>query len=85
MPGVSGIKFASTDRFRFTVLHNRCPENQFFFGFDKVCIIGAALRADGGIGMTCDNLGKLFLARRGIRRRSPWPSRSDARDHRESR
>ncbi|WP_282025728.1 dihydrodipicolinate synthase family protein [Limimaricola cinnabarinus] len=62
MPGVGGIKFTSTDLFKFSMLRRRCPESLFFFGFDEIYITGAALGADGGIGTTYNILGRLYAA-----------------------
>ncbi|WP_370158712.1 dihydrodipicolinate synthase family protein [Limimaricola soesokkakensis] len=62
MPGIGGIKFTSTDLFKFSMLRRRCPEKLFYFGFDEIYITGAALGADGGIGTTYNILGKLYVA-----------------------
>ncbi len=62
LPGVAGIKFTSTDLFKFSMLRRRRPGSTYFFGFDEIYLAGAALGADGGIGTTYNLLGKLYVA-----------------------
>ncbi|MCR4265133.1 dihydrodipicolinate synthase family protein [Nitratireductor sp. ZSWI3] len=60
--GVAGIKFTSTDLFKFSVLKARYPGSTFFFGFDEIYLAGGALGAHGGIGTTYNLLGRLYVA-----------------------
>ena len=60
LPNVSGLKFTSTDMFKFSMLRRRCPDATLFFGFDEIYLSGAVLGADGGIGTTYNLLGKLY-------------------------
>lgn len=62
LKGVAGIKFTSTDMFKFSMLRRRCPDATYFFGFDEIYATGAVLGADGGIGTTYNILGKLYAA-----------------------
>lgn len=62
LPGVAGIKFTSTDLFKFSQLRRRRPDSTYFFGFDEIYATGALLGADGGIGTTYNLLGKLYMA-----------------------
>lgn len=62
LPGVAGIKFTSTDLFKFSMLRRRCAGRLFFFGFDEIYITGGVLGADGGIGTTYNLLGRLYVA-----------------------
>ncbi|WP_281824496.1 dihydrodipicolinate synthase family protein [Jannaschia rubra] len=62
LPNVAGIKFTSTDLFKFSMLRRRRPDATYFFGFDEIYLAGAALGADGGIGTTYNLLGKLYVA-----------------------
>jgi N-acetylneuraminate lyase len=62
LPGVAGIKFTSTDLFKFSMLRRRRPDATYFFGFDETYLAGAALGADGGIGTTYNLLGRLYVA-----------------------
>lgn len=62
LPNVAGIKFTSTDLFKFSMLRRRCPGKLFFFGFDEIYLTGGILGADGGIGTTYNLLGGLYAA-----------------------
>jgi N-acetylneuraminate lyase len=62
LPGVAGIKFTSTDLFKFSQLIRRRPDKTCFFGFDEIYATGALLGADGGIGTTYNLLGRLYMA-----------------------
>ncbi|SMX48882.1 dihydrodipicolinate synthase family protein [Maliponia aquimaris] len=62
LKGVAGIKFTSTDMFKFSMLRRRCPDSVYFFGFDEIYLTGAVLGADGGIGTTYNLLGRLYAA-----------------------
>ncbi|WP_281985565.1 dihydrodipicolinate synthase family protein, partial [Thalassorhabdomicrobium marinisediminis] len=62
LPNVSGIKFTSTDTFKFSMLRRRRPDSSYFFGFDEIYTTGKVLGADGGIGTTYNLLGKLYVA-----------------------
>ncbi|WP_417605549.1 dihydrodipicolinate synthase family protein [Primorskyibacter flagellatus] len=62
LPNVAGIKFTSTDLFKFSMLRRRRPDSSYFFGFDEIYMTGGVLGADGGIGTTYNILGKLYVA-----------------------
>lgn len=62
LPNVTGIKFTSTDMFKFSMLRRRRPDSSYFFGFDEIYLTGGVLGADGGIGTTYNILGKLYVA-----------------------
>ncbi len=62
LPNVAGIKFTSTDLFKFSMLRRRRPDSSYFFGFDEIYLTGGVLGADGGIGTTYNILGKLYVA-----------------------
>lgn len=62
LPNVAGIKFTSTDLFKFSMLRRRCPDSSYFFGFDEIYLTGGVLGADGGIGTTYNILGRLYVA-----------------------
>ena len=62
LPNVAGIKFTSTDLFKFSLLRRHRPSHLYFFGFDEIYLAGAALGADGGIGTTYNILGQLYGA-----------------------
>lgn len=62
LPNVAGIKFTSTDLFKFSMLRRRCPDKTYFFGFDEIYLAGGVLGADGGIGTTYNILGRLYVA-----------------------
>ncbi len=62
LPNVEGIKFTSTDLFKFSMLRRRRPDISYFFGFDEIYLTGGVLGADGGIGTTYNILGKLYVA-----------------------
>lgn len=62
LPNVAGIKFTSTDLFKFSMLRAARPDSTYFFGFDEIFLAGAALGADGGIGTTYNLLGRLYAA-----------------------
>jgi N-acetylneuraminate lyase len=62
LPGVAGIKFTSTDLFKFAQLIRRRPHRTYFFGFDEIWLAGGVGGADGGIGTTYNLLGKLYAA-----------------------
>lgn len=62
LPNVKGIKFTSTDLFKFSMLRRSRPNSSYFFGFDEIYLTGGVLGADGGIGTTYNILGKLYVA-----------------------
>lgn len=62
LPNVAGIKFTSTDLFKFSMLRRRCAGRLFYFGFDEIYLAGGVLGADGGIGTTYNLLGRLYAA-----------------------
>lgn len=62
LPNVAGIKFTSTDLFKFSMLRRRRPGSSYFFGFDEIYLTGGILGADGGTGTTYNILGKLYVA-----------------------
>lgn len=62
LPNVVGIKFTSTDLFKFTMLRRARPGSTYFFGFDEIYLAGGVLGADGGIGTTYNILGRLYAA-----------------------
>lgn len=62
LPNVVGIKFTSTDLFKFTLLQRARPDSTYFFGFDEIFLAGGVLGADGGIGTTYNILGRLYAA-----------------------
>ncbi|MFV0358543.1 dihydrodipicolinate synthase family protein [Tropicimonas sp.] len=62
LPKVAGLKFTSTDMFKFSMLRRRCRKSTLFFGFDEIYLTGAVLGADGGIGTTYNLLGRLYAA-----------------------
>lgn len=62
LPNVAGIKFTSTDLFKFTQLRNLRPDSTYFFGYDEIFLAGGVLGADGGIGTTYNILGRLYAA-----------------------
>lgn len=62
LPNVAGIKFTSTDLFKFSMLRRRCPDSTYFFGFDEIYAAAGMLGSDGGIGTTYNLLGRLYVA-----------------------
>jgi N-acetylneuraminate lyase len=62
LKNVVGIKFTSTDIFKFSMLQRRRPDKVYYFGFDEIYGAVAALGTDGGIGTTYNLLGKLYVA-----------------------
>jgi len=62
LPNVAGIKFTSTDLFKFSMLRRRRPDRSYFYGFDEIFIGAAAFGVDGGIGTTYNIMGKLYVA-----------------------
>lgn len=60
LPNVAGIKFTSTDLYKFSCLRRSRPEKTYYFGFDEIFSAAAALGADGGIGTTYNLFGRLF-------------------------
>ncbi|WP_198662681.1 dihydrodipicolinate synthase family protein [Primorskyibacter marinus] len=62
LPNVAGVKFTSTDLFKFSMLRRRRPDSSYFFGFDEIYLTGGILGADGGTGTTYNILGKLYVA-----------------------
>lgn len=62
LPNVAGIKFTSTDLFKFSMLRQRRPDKLFYYGFDEILAAAAALGSDGGIGTTYNILGRLYAA-----------------------
>lgn len=73
LPNVVGLKYTSTDMFKFSMLRRRCPEATLFFGFDEIYLSGAVLGADGGIGTTYNLLGRLYMALNSAVRRGDLP------------
>ncbi len=73
LPGVTGIKFTSTDLFKFAQLIRRRPERTFFFGFDEIWLSGGVSGADGGIGTTYNLLGRLYSAIAGAKAAGDLP------------
>ena len=59
---VAGIKFTSTDLFKFSMLRRQRPEKLFYYGFDEIYAAAAVLGTDGGIGTTYNLLGRLYVA-----------------------
>ncbi|MFG6661101.1 dihydrodipicolinate synthase family protein [Sulfitobacter sp. 915] len=80
LPNVAGIKFTSTDLFKFSMLRRRCPEKTYFFGFDEIYITGSVLGADGGIGTTYNLLGKLYVALEATLRAGDLPRAQELQD-----
>jgi N-acetylneuraminate lyase len=80
MPNVTGIKFTSTDMFKFSMLRRRRPDSSYFFGFDEIYLTGAILGADGGIGTTYNILGKLYVALDAALRAGDVPRAQDLQD-----
>jgi N-acetylneuraminate lyase len=62
LKNVVGIKFTSSDLFKFSMLRRQRPEKLFYFGFDEIYAAAATLGTDGGIGTTYNLLGKLYVA-----------------------
>ncbi|GLQ08224.1 N-acetylneuraminate lyase [Devosia yakushimensis] len=62
IPNVAGIKFTSTDLFKYARLRRRRPDRVYYYGFDEIYAAAAALGTDGGIGTTYNILGKLYVA-----------------------
>ncbi|MCK0150109.1 dihydrodipicolinate synthase family protein [Marivita sp. S6314] len=79
-PNVSGIKFTSTDMFKFSMLRRRCPDSSYFFGFDEIYLTGGVLGADGGIGTTYNVLGKLYVALDAAMRAGDLPRAQELQD-----
>lgn len=52
LPNVAGIKFTSTDLYKFSCLRRSRPGKTYYYGFDEIFSAAAALGADGGIGTT---------------------------------
>ncbi|MCO6381119.1 MAG: dihydrodipicolinate synthase family protein [Vannielia sp.] len=62
LPGVAGLKFSSSDLFKFGALRRARPDKTFYFGSDEIWGGAALIGADGGIGTTYNLLGKLYVA-----------------------
>lgn len=61
LPGVAGLKFSSSDLFKFGQLRRARPDKTFYFGSDEIWAGAAAIGVDGGIGTTYNLLGKLYV------------------------
>ena len=69
IPGVSGMKFTSSDFFQLERLRTAFPDHIFYNGSDEMLLSGLVAGADGGIGSTYNyqpktfvNIRKAFLA-----------------------
>ncbi|WP_226781498.1 dihydrodipicolinate synthase family protein [Oceaniglobus trochenteri] len=80
LPNVTGIKFTSTDLFKFSMLRRRRPDSSYFFGFDEIYLTGGVLGADGGIGTTYNILGKLYVALDAALRAGDLPRAQELQD-----
>ncbi|MER8373550.1 dihydrodipicolinate synthase family protein [Mesorhizobium sp. M1406] len=59
---VIGIKYTSTDLFKYSLLRKRQPQKLFYYGFDEIYAAAGMLGTDGGIGTTYNLLGRLYVA-----------------------
>jgi N-acetylneuraminate lyase len=59
---VVGIKYTSTDLFKYSLLRKRQPTKLFFYGFDEIYAAAGMLGTEGGIGTTYNLLGRLYVA-----------------------
>ena len=59
---VVGIKYTSTDLFKYSLLRKRQPQKLFFYGFDEIYAAAGMLGTEGGIGTTYNLLGRLYVA-----------------------
>ncbi|UXN68227.1 dihydrodipicolinate synthase family protein [Devosia neptuniae] len=62
LPNVAGIKFTSTDLFKYARLRRQRPDQLYYYGFDEIYAAAAMLGSDGGIGTTYNILGRLYVA-----------------------
>ncbi|HWU16694.1 MAG TPA: dihydrodipicolinate synthase family protein [Devosia sp.] len=62
IPNAAGIKFTSTDLFKYARLRRQRPDKVYYYGFDEIYAAAATLGTDGGIGTTYNILGKLYVA-----------------------
>ena len=62
LPNVVGIKYTSTDLFKYSLLRKRQPQKLFFYGFDEIYAAAGMLGTEGGIGTTYNLLGRLYVA-----------------------
>ncbi|WP_181175668.1 dihydrodipicolinate synthase family protein [Mesorhizobium sp. B2-3-4] len=58
---VVGIKFTSTDLFKYALLRKRQPQKLFYYGFDEIYAAAGMLGSEGGIGTTYNLLGRLYV------------------------
>lgn len=59
---VVGIKYTSTDLFKYALLRKRQPKKLFYYGFDEIYAAAGMLGTEGGIGTTYNLLGRLYVA-----------------------
>ena len=59
---MAGIKFTSTDLFKYARLRRQRPDQLYYYGFDEIYAAAAMLGSDGGIGTTYNILGRLYVA-----------------------
>ncbi|CAN7653415.1 dihydrodipicolinate synthase family protein [Mesorhizobium sp. LjNodule214] len=59
---VIGIKYTSTDLFKYSLLRKRQPQKLFYYGFDEIYAAAGMLGTEGGIGTTYNLLGRLYVA-----------------------
>ncbi|TGQ74962.1 MAG: N-acetylneuraminate lyase [Mesorhizobium sp.] len=62
LQNVVGIKFTSTDLFKYAMLRKRQPQKLFYYGFDEIYAAAGMLGTEGGIGTTYNLLGRLYVA-----------------------
>lgn len=62
LANVVGIKYTSTDLFKYSLLRKRQPQKLFYYGFDEIYAAAGMLGTEGGIGTTYNLLGRLYVA-----------------------
>lgn len=62
LDNVVGIKYTSTDLYKYALLRKRQPQKLFYYGFDEIYAAAGMLGTEGGIGTTYNILGKLYVA-----------------------
>lgn len=62
LKNVVGIKYTSTDLFKYALLRKRQPRKLFYYGFDEIYAAAGMLGTEGGIGTTYNLLGRLYVA-----------------------
>jgi len=62
LANVVGIKYTSTDLFKYSLLRKRQPRKLFYYGFDEIYAAAGMLGTEGGIGTTYNLLGRLYVA-----------------------